>query len=366
MLSGYLIVKIYVRHGNATLTTKMSASVETMVVGQDDVKYLLTDLLKSVSRSFYLSLRFLPLEVRSPISLAYLLARTTDTIADTSQLAVDIRIRHLNHLADCIINTVDYQIIENMQREIMPLQTNDAERNLLGHIDQCLRYFEQQPATDREHIIKLLTQITEGQRFDLEFFSSVKNTITAIATDVDLDRYTYLVAGCVGEFWTNMCVLHVSGFSREETNNLIGRGINFGKGLQLINILRDLPFDLKMGRSYLPLTEVDLKGKTVNDILLHLQHNFALVDRWHKQARRYLNDGWLYCQAVTNKRLRFACLVPIMIGEATLKLLTNPSYLSAEEPVKINRKNVYQIISKACLAAVNQRYMKICNKKLFK
>ena len=40
------------------------------------------DLLKSVSRSFYLSMRFLPLAMREPISLGYLLARFSDTIAD--------------------------------------------------------------------------------------------------------------------------------------------------------------------------------------------------------------------------------------------------------------------------------------------
>jgi len=41
----------------------------------------LNDLLKATSRSFYLTLRVLPARVRPQIGLAYLLARTTDTIA---------------------------------------------------------------------------------------------------------------------------------------------------------------------------------------------------------------------------------------------------------------------------------------------
>src|ERR1017187_10481469 len=40
-------------------------------------------LLKATSRSFYLTLRVLPARMRPQIGLAYLLARTTDTIADT-------------------------------------------------------------------------------------------------------------------------------------------------------------------------------------------------------------------------------------------------------------------------------------------
>ena len=40
------------------------------------------DLLRGVSRSFYLSLRILPAALREPIGLAYLLARAADTVAD--------------------------------------------------------------------------------------------------------------------------------------------------------------------------------------------------------------------------------------------------------------------------------------------
>ena len=44
---------------------------------------LTSALLKSVSRSFYLSLAVLPAAVRPAIGLAYLLARAADTVADT-------------------------------------------------------------------------------------------------------------------------------------------------------------------------------------------------------------------------------------------------------------------------------------------
>src|SRR5205823_4757023 len=53
---------------------------------------LLGALLKSVSRSFYLTLRVLPRGLREPIGLAYLLARAADTIADTSILPPEKRL----------------------------------------------------------------------------------------------------------------------------------------------------------------------------------------------------------------------------------------------------------------------------------
>ena len=48
----------------------------------DEVDRFLQDVLKRVSRSFYLSLRVLPKKMRKPVGLAYLLARVADTIAD--------------------------------------------------------------------------------------------------------------------------------------------------------------------------------------------------------------------------------------------------------------------------------------------
>ena len=48
-------------------------------------------ILASVSRSFYLSIRLLPKKLRDPVSLGYLLARASDTIADTTELPIELR-----------------------------------------------------------------------------------------------------------------------------------------------------------------------------------------------------------------------------------------------------------------------------------
>jgi len=53
------------------------------------------DLLKRVSRSFYLSLAVLPAPVRPILGLAYLFARAADTIADSRLIGREQRITHL-------------------------------------------------------------------------------------------------------------------------------------------------------------------------------------------------------------------------------------------------------------------------------
>src|SRR5213083_1279347 len=59
---------------------------------------LLGDLLRQVSRSFYLSLAILPRPLREPIGLAYLLARAADTVADTRLIVREERVRHVETL----------------------------------------------------------------------------------------------------------------------------------------------------------------------------------------------------------------------------------------------------------------------------
>src|ERR1051325_6792278 len=89
---------------------------------------LLTDLLKNVSRSFSLTLRVLPKKIRPQIGLAYLLARTTDTIADTELVPVEQRLKLLQALRERIlgVNSVPLDF-----GELARQQGSSAERVLL-------------------------------------------------------------------------------------------------------------------------------------------------------------------------------------------------------------------------------------------
>lgn len=76
-------------------TTNDTRADALPAVSPDERRRILGELLKSVSRAFYLSLRVLPAGLREPIGLAYLLARAADTVADTRLLPPDERLRHL-------------------------------------------------------------------------------------------------------------------------------------------------------------------------------------------------------------------------------------------------------------------------------
>jgi len=130
---------------------------------------------------------------------------------------------------------------------------SDAERALLERIEEALSLVHQFSQDDQQRIRQVLETITSGQSLDLSRFAgATREHIVALQSDQELDDYTYRVAGCVGEFWTRICRAHLFPKARVDESALLANGIRFGKGLQLTNILRDLPSDLAQGRSYIP------------------------------------------------------------------------------------------------------------------
>ncbi len=205
-------------------------------------RHLLTDLLEATSRSFYRTLRVLPGTIRPQIGLAYLLARTTDTIADTEIVPLEERLGALYALRE--------RIFGNHRRplnfgELARRQGSDAERILLERCEEALAMLEGFNSADQQRIQEVLGTITSGQELDLKRFAGAsEGKITALETDAELDDYTYRVAGCVGEFWTKMCRAHVFPGAALDEKTLLANGVRFGKGLQLVNILPvQYPFD---------------------------------------------------------------------------------------------------------------------------
>src|SRR4051812_10045577 len=168
-------------------------------------------LLRSVSRSFYLSLRFLPKALRDPLSLAYLLARATDTIADTTEAPVTLRSEALRTLAAAIQGTARKDKSAELRESFVVLQTRKAERALIETLPALLDWLADFPADDRDEVRRVLAKINRGQSLDLERFGP-GNEIRSLKNAAELDEYTYLVAGCVGEFWTRLCFAHVKNF----------------------------------------------------------------------------------------------------------------------------------------------------------
>ena len=305
-------------------------------------------ILRSVSRSFYLSLRFLPKALRDPLSLAYLLARATDTIADTGEPPVALRSEALRDLAAAIQGMAPARTTEGLRRSFAPLQSDKAERTLIEQLPALLDWLGELLPHDRAEVRTVLLKINRGQSLDLQRFGA-GDEIRALQNAAELDEYTYLVAGCVGEFWTRLCFAHVKNFSARPESEMSALGVQYGQGLQLINILRDAGDDLRNRRCYFPADELESFGLSPAQILRDPARIEPVLNKWREKAGRGIEAGKEYARAIRSRRVRFATALPAKIGAQTLALLREAGAAALTRRIKVPRADVRKMIVSSAL-----------------
>jgi farnesyl-diphosphate farnesyltransferase len=292
-----------------------------------------------------------PADVRDQVSLAYLFARAADTIADTDLIDRPRRLDFLSQLkGQFVSDQVVWAQVRNIQQALGPVQQNPAERVLLERLEDCFRLYLDFSQEDRRRVQRLMTTLTQGMEMDLTVFPgrSVADLV-ALKTADDLDRYTYYVAGCVGEFWTDLMCAHRKALASWKVREMSEVGVRFGKGLQLTNIVKDIAHDLQNGRCYVPeamLAEAGLKPRDLLDQQT-LPRFQPVLNKLIGMAVEHLDQGWLYTMSIPRyeTRLRLSCMWPILSAGESLKLvLHSPDVLNPAVKVKIPRSKVYQIM----------------------
>jgi farnesyl-diphosphate farnesyltransferase len=313
-------------------------------------------LLASVSRSFYLTLKALPKELREPISLAYLLARTADTLADTAEVPETLRMACLRAFDELIRHPNaegEARLAVKLREEFAPLQSDAAEKRLMEVLRESLAWLGTMRGEARVAVLEVLARIIAGQILDIERFPG-DGRLRSLQTAAELDDYTWRVAGCVGEFWTRLCESELTdafevGVTAEE---MVADGIAMGKALQLINILRDVGKDMKLGRCYLPEAmwrELGIAG--VEEIPKDSQKLRPVWEHWAKVCDGHLEKGLRYVCRLGHGKLRYATALPLMLAFGTLKKLRVASWEQVLAGVKISRLDVARLLTETLVTS---------------
>lgn len=308
-------------------------------------------LLAAVSRSFYLTLKALPKELREPISLAYLLARTADTIADTASVSAEVRLDCLQQYRTLVRgNEAVEPLATTLRTEFCPHQQDEAEKRLMERFADGIAWLRSMPAAPLSAIHQVLEHIIDGQMLDIRRFPA-DGPLRRLASAEELDEYTWLVAGCVGEFWTQLCATELPNAldSRVTPQQMQHWGARMGKGLQLINILRDVGEDTRDGRCYLPCPPEQLQEEW---------------QRWLSTCTDHLSAGLLYVQHVAHSKLRYATALPLLLGIQTVAKMRRSSWTEILQGVKISRLDVASILAQATLACRNAESLEKLYRKL--
>lgn len=208
------------------------------------------DVIQEGSSSFYQAFRGLPSPRREAVNVIYAFCRIIDDSVDEPENA-------------------PYSIHE-LREHFLSLESSE------GHfIWPALRWlFRQFPDLDKGPFLRQM----DGQCSDL--------SLTHYTTMEQLEQYCYLVAGTVGEMLLPIL--------REESSaEIITSGIALGKGMQIVNIIRDLGEDQKRGRRYIPLelmnkhgyTEEQMAREEINHSLIELIQDLkGLALHWFQQG----------------------------------------------------------------------------------
>lgn len=325
----------------------MSAA-ETLVMEPSrqhvSVSNLRGPILRRVSRSFYLSVFLLPKKLRDPVALGYLLARASDTIADTIELPIELRLEKLQLLARAIQGEAVGDGMGGIVAAVAPLQKDESERALIESLQPTLEWLDQSEVFDREEVRAVLEKINRGQILDVERFRDPKQ-IVALETAADLDEYTYLVAGSAGEFLTHLGFHHLKRFSTRGETEMLQLGKRYGQGLQLINILRDAGNDLRSGRCYFPNEELGAVAMEPVQIVREPQRFRPIYRKWLEKAEQGIKAGIDYSLSTRSRRVRIATVLPALIGVRTLALLREAGATVLHRHIKVPRKEVRAIMT---------------------
>ncbi len=339
-------------------------------------------ILKGTSRSFFLTLRVAPRRLRRQLGVAYLFCRAADTIADTALLPAERRKDLLRHYRfQFQMEKPDLAALDTLAEELTSARSIPEERVLLSSLGRCFEAFLGFGEVDRALIRRLVTTLTLGMEMDLESFPLTGGPTAekesagglefpapqALPGDSELDRYCYHVAGCVGEFWTDIAAAHLPVLKGWDLEAMRAKGVRFGKGLQMTNVIRDFPQDLRQGRCYIPASRLESAGVSLGELRGGGRSGNGLtralipiLDDLLDLTLSHYTAGWEYTLSIPGRapRLRLACAWPLLIGLETLALLRQEKDLLLQgHTLVIPQGSVWRILATTAPVAFSDRLL---------
>ena len=304
----------------------------------------LNDLLKHTSRSLYLSARLLPGTVRDAFCIAYLLCRYADSIADTSLIEPSKRLAWIVEFPS-LITRPEPAKIQTLIDAISSSAATVYEEKLLRHFMDCTAVFEKLDTWKKELILTVVHAVCEGMKSDLQTFpAETAGTLRAFQTRQELEQYCHLMGGAPGIFWSELLTHSVA--LKTAPSDFLKLGEQIGDALQIVNILRDLPRDLRIGRCYFPQEDLQAVSLTETDLLI--PSNSArfepIKQKWIGWGRQKLAAAHTYLAAIpkTQPRHRAAVAWPVLwAGDTLNKLAQEKNLLDPAVRVKIPRSRIY-------------------------
>jgi len=273
----------------------------------------LESILTGVSRTFGLSIPYLPDQLRDEIGTAYLLCRIADTFEDEGTWDSITRVFLLRRFKRAVTNRSSRKPLLDVLHETS-LQWGGGYNELLEHTLPILEHYDGFRVETKQHIRSSLFFMIDG----MSQFIIRDRTIDSLE---GLQKYCYAVAGVVGVMCTKLFVQANPQLGTERLR-LIALSAKYGQGLQLINILRDQHHDKEADRHLIP------KSFSRKTLIAHAAQDMSAADEYLTAMEFYGAEKGIVDFNELNIRL----------GHATLQAIERQG-----PGAKLNRREVAEI-----------------------
>ena len=303
--------------------------------------------LNNVSRTFALSIEYLPTPLEEYTSIQYLVCRVPDTIEDAPHIEPQKK-KELLSLYDSVLHRGKKEQSNNFIEAVEPYYKETDDWNLVMDLDRLISILQDFPPTVQTAIIPWARELTRGM---LDY--SVRQTDytgVRIESRYDLEEYCYYVAGTVGHMIIDTLVA-TKGSAEYDMTELHTNARNYGIFLQHINISKDVYDDYESEDSvYIPKTILDTYGVSQDEITKESNKNLVSksIQDVMDTAEGFISgaEGFLKQIQDIDDESYVGWSIPYLLAVATLReLRNNTDNITSANPVKIDREEVLSIVS---------------------
>lgn len=311
-----------------------------------DATRFCVDVLPRVSRTFAISIKWLPGALGQSVLAAYLLCRIADTVEDDGQATVDRKAFLLDRLREAFD---DPRVADGYDAEAADIRGDAAHLELLHNTSRVFVLFRSLPASSQGHVRRWVEEMVGGMK---KFVQKYPRGIR-IETVAEYREYCYYVAGTVGHMLTDLWhEHHPRTIGRARYEALRAKCREFGEALQTVNILKDIAWDAEHENAiYLPGQALRALGSSHEEILSSAPErqaaNHAVVADFIAMATHDLDEALEYTLAIPRRAfaIRVFCVLPLLFAHATLRdLMASRAMLKRGGQVKISRAEVKALL----------------------
>ena len=250
--------------------------------------------LKETSRTFYTPIMLLEPTLKKTVASAYLCMRAIDEVEDHEQLDTDTK-QHILYNTSVLLEDKSFDE-KAYQQLITPYQAMlpEVTLRLSDWLSVC-------PKEIVNRVKKSTSEMAKGM-------GDWAGKGWRVETKEDLDDYTYYVAGLVGVMLSDIWEW------RDGTETDRDKAIAYGRGLQIVNILRNQEEDKERGVSFIP------KEWSTERLFRYAEENLAIADEYIKDIR--------------SRSILLFCRIPLALAKKTLQALRDGREKMSREEVE--------------------------------